>query len=620
MKRKVLLLEPNYKNKYPPMGLMKLATYHRMQGYDVTFYKGDLSKFVQQEITEEAISNFESLSSPINWRHYYLNIFEYIRYGKHDTLNRIREETNCTPIDISWLEYYRKFYRSGQYFTPPRWDRVCVTTLFTFYWDITIKTILFAKKLVKNPREILVGGVMASVVPDVIEKETGVKPHEGPIYAKKILSDEPINIKIDDLTLDYSILDEIDYEYPEYGSYYGYMTRGCKNHCPFCVVPVIEPKEKSYISIKRKIKKTNAMFGEQHNLLLLDNNVLASKDFDKIIDEIKDCGFVTGAKYILPNHLDIAVKLLRKSYNDKACINKVVKLLSDFLDRLEEDEQKKLYRLLEQYDLLSTCTATKGNVLAVYEEVKELYENKRLKSVRNRYVDFNQGVDARELTEEKMAKLSEIPIRPLRIAFDHWALRKIYEKAITLAAKYKVTNLSNYLLYNFNDKPIELYYRMRLNIELCDRLGVNIYSFPMKYHPIKETEYLRNREYIGKHWNRKFIRAIQAVLNATKGKIGKGKSFFYKAFGQDESEFEKILYMPEAFIIYRKHFEDNGKTEQWWSAFSNLNSDNRTIVEDAIKTNDFTNIALSDFNAASQEVLHFYMISRDDAEKELAIK
>ena len=29
MNRKVLLVEPNYKNKYPPMGLMKLATYYR---------------------------------------------------------------------------------------------------------------------------------------------------------------------------------------------------------------------------------------------------------------------------------------------------------------------------------------------------------------------------------------------------------------------------------------------------------------------------------------------------------------------------------------------------------------------------------------------------------------
>ena len=83
-----------------------------------------------------------------------------------------------------------------------------------------------------------------------------------------------------------------------------------------------------------------------------------------------------------------------------------------------------------------------------------------------------------------MKKLSEICIEPLRIAFDNWNLRETYEKAVRLAAKYDIKRLSNYLLYNFNDKPIDLYNRLKLNVDLCEELNASIYSFPMKYHPI----------------------------------------------------------------------------------------------------------------------------------------
>ena len=52
MNRRVLLIEPNYKNKYPPMGLMKIATYYRRCKDDVRFYKGDLRTFAAQLLCE----------------------------------------------------------------------------------------------------------------------------------------------------------------------------------------------------------------------------------------------------------------------------------------------------------------------------------------------------------------------------------------------------------------------------------------------------------------------------------------------------------------------------------------------------------------------------------------
>jgi hypothetical protein len=214
-----------------------------------------------------------------------------------------------------------------------------------------------------------------------------------------------------------------------------------------------------------------------------------------------------------------------------------------------------------------------------------------------------------------MEKLFEIPIRPVRIAFDHWELHEVYERAVRTAVKHGHTNLSNYVLYNFKDQPIDLYRRLKLNVDLCEELGVSIYSFPMKYHPIEDPDYFSNRDYIGEHWNRKFIRTIQAILNSTKGKVGKGYSFFCKAFGANEDEFMKLLYMPEAMIIYRFYFEKIGLTDEWWQHFCNLSNEQLTIAKDIIGTNDFSDFENLTDDLEILNLLSYYRIRREDAEQ-----
>ena len=38
--KRILLIEPGYKAKYPPLGLMKISSYHKSKGDEVVFYKG----------------------------------------------------------------------------------------------------------------------------------------------------------------------------------------------------------------------------------------------------------------------------------------------------------------------------------------------------------------------------------------------------------------------------------------------------------------------------------------------------------------------------------------------------------------------------------------------------
>jgi len=228
-------------------------------------------------------------------------------------------------------------------------------------------------------------------------------------------------------------------------------------------------------------------------------------------------------------------------------------------------------------------------------------------------VDFNQGVDARLFTDEIVSMLEQIPVRPLRIAFDDVKTEPKYKKAIKLSIKHGMNDFSNYLLYNFKDKPVDLYHRLSINVKMCEDMDVSIYSFPMKYHPIR-GEHSHDRDYVGKHWNRKYIRAVQAILNATKGKIGRGVSFFEKAFGRNEEEYMELLMMPETFLLFRFFFEDLGYTQKWREEMNALTDEERKELYPLIFQNDFNHIEDLTTNKKFRHILTYYK----DYRKEVA--
>lgn len=605
-----MLIEPNYRNKYPPLSLMKLATYHRMLGDEVVFYKGTDKDFAVNETMKQLLKILTNNEPCVNWNALWNEIADYIIKGGEDRLNGLLKHSQY-PLVRRALEGYRRYYTRKQYLFDPQWDRICITTLFTFYWEQTINAINYYKHFCKDQSQVFVGGISASVVPAEIEKETGIKPIVGLLDNGGELDNN--TIIIENLPLDYSILEEIDYVYPEHNGFYGYMTRGCVNHCAFCVVPTLEPTYQSYIPILNKIQDTRNRFGEKRNLILLDNNVFASKDFDAIIDEIKEAGFTKGSIYVAPNYYEIAIRNLHNDYNIPAYCKSIFKQYNLLMNKLiKENERREVAKILVENGLDDIHTITKESILALDDffapKFEKLYKNKP----KRRCVDFNQGVDSRLINSHNIKKLSEIPIDPLRIAFDHWSLRKIYEQSVRLAAEAGITHLSNYLLYNFRDKPEELFYRMKMNVDLCEELNINIYSFPMKYHPIQDPQYFRDRDYIGEHWNRKFIRAIQAVLNSTKGKVGKGKAFFERAFGRDKEHFYQRLYMPEAMLIYRNYYEyETGLIDEWWDKFNNLTAKRQDKVKKIVESNDFSNLESYTKDKVALNVLKYYLIDRN---------
>jgi len=84
--------------------------------------------------------------------------------------------------------------------------------------------------------------------------------------------------------------DEIEHIYPDYSLYpeltkdtaYGFLTRGCPNNCPFCIVSKKEGR------ISHKVADLSEFWRGQKNIELLDANLLACKDKNDLLYQLID--------------------------------------------------------------------------------------------------------------------------------------------------------------------------------------------------------------------------------------------------------------------------------------------------------------------------------------------
>lgn len=480
--RNILLIEPGYKNKYPPLGLMKIAQYH----------------------------------GP---------------HGKKDNVRFIKGE------DPSVLTQ--------------AWDRIYVTTLFSFEYPKISQSIDFALKVANGQTDkVFVGGIAASLMHERFLEERrwqGVRFIKGLLtgppakalqlddFSEELYSDDYSNTAIEDLVPDYSILSQIDYEYPVRDAYFAYTSRGCIRKCQFCGVPKLEGMQRDVESLTDIVRAIEDMYGPKKDLILMDNNVVASPRFKEIIAEIRDLGFTPGAKLTRP-----------------------------------------------------------GSRVPV-----------------QRRVDFNQGVDARILCKDPMylRELATICLKPLRIAFDHLGVRKPYEQAVRYAHEHGLTELSNYMLYNFHDDPADLFERMRLNVTLNEELNIRVWSFPMRFQPTNRPD----RGHIGEKWSRYELRSMQIILQATHGVVSGEPTFFRRAFGDTVAEYETILMMPHDMIFNRDWYDRlDGRAEydEYLAQASRLSPERRHKLKTLLSSCDprhYHTLPGQTDDEGIRSILQFYM-------------
>lgn len=212
--------------------------------------------------------------------------------------------------------------------------------------------------------------------------------------------------------LDNKLPDEIEHMCPDYSLYpawtkgkaYGFLTRGCPNNCPFCIVCAKEGRKSC------KVANLDEWWNGQKDIVLQDPNLLACRD-----------------------HMD----LLGQLADSKA------------------------------------------------------------------WVDMNQGMDARMLTEENIEALNRVRIKNIHFAWDLMDRSEAILKGLNLWKKYGKKDRHGswgtvYVLTNFNTTMEENLYRIYKLVDMGFLPDVRIYDKPNAPKEIRRLQRWCNNRFIFK--------------------------------------------------------------------------------------------------------------------------
>jgi hypothetical protein len=135
-------------------------------------------------------------------------------------------------------------------------------------------------------------------------------------------------------------------------------------------------------------------------------------------------------------------------------------------------------------------------------------------------VDFNQGLDARLVTEEVADALKGINLPTIRLAYDFPGMGGAVKKAVTLLkdaglTKSRYRHICCYVLYNYKDTAQDLFERVR------NLLAWGVSAYPMRYQPLHGQQALDKDSYIAPTWTKEQLEMVAAARRV----IGYGGAF-----------------------------------------------------------------------------------------------
>ena len=123
----------------------------------------------------------------------------------------------------------------------------------------------------------------------------------------------------------------------------------------------------------------------------------------------------------------------------------------------------------------------------------------------NKKVLFNNGFDCKYITKEMAGKLAKLKYLPggMRIAFDRIEEDGVFQTAVEhlLNAGVSPNAILSFVLFNFNDRPQDAYYRARVCADY------KIRPYPQYYRPLNILS--KKELWIGKHWTLRLGRTFR---------------------------------------------------------------------------------------------------------------
>lgn len=189
--------------------------------------------------------------------------------------------------------------------------------------------------------------------------------------------------EIDRLQPDYSIYPDIDSK-----TAYGFLTRGCPNHCKWCIVPLKEGNVHPYMDIDEI-----TIGGRRTNITLMDNNVLASDYGIAQLEKIADKGY----------RIDLNQGNSARLVNDEIAglfarirwIGSMIRFAADTPRQITEVDEA-MARIDSYREALGKTpaqylvyTMIDGDIGECYERLTYWRSNKRMRIVAQPFRDFN---------------------------------------------------------------------------------------------------------------------------------------------------------------------------------------------------------------------------------------